>query len=202
MTNRILAMFMVLTLIVAASAISTSRDAQGLLTQNVATPVVGGDATPQTGSSRDVEIGDTVVFVSAEGEDLATITVNEVIQPLTQFAEFFTPAADSVYIAIKITVENVDTDDDVFTFQTNFVGIQTGDGHYFPSALSVPLNEEATDTYPQLSNAPIAAGDNASGYLYFAIPEDEDAIRLFYSLPGHLLLLADLPAVEREAPSA
>lgn len=199
MTNRFLAIMMAIGLVFGATAVTVSRDANVLVAQNdVATPVAG-NATP---SPRDgATVGDTVVFVSEEGDDLANITVDEVINPYVDFAEFFTPQEGLTFIAIGITIENLDADDDAFQFLTFYTGIQTGDGLYYPPT-TVFLDEEEANTYPQLGNDPVAAGGSASGYLFFAIPDDKDAVRLFYSPSGHLLLLADLPAVEREAPSA
>jgi len=199
MTNRLLAMLMVLIVIVCSMVISTARDTQGLASQNDATP--GADATPQSGSSVDVAIGDIVVFVDDEGNDSAIITVNEVIYPYDGFATVFTPDEGSVYIAIGITIDNVDPDDDTFQFLTFFCGIQTADGFFYTPVL-VPLDEEGTNNYPSLGNDPIAAGASASGYLFFAIPADKVATRLFYNPSGRLLLLADLPPATREAPSA
>ena len=199
MTNRLLAMLMVLIVIVCSMVISTARDTQGLASQNDATP--GADATPQSGSSVDVAIGDIVVFIDDEGNDSAIITVNEVIYPYDGFATVFTPDEGSVYIAIGITIDNVDPDDDTFQFLTFFCGIQTVDGFFYTPVL-VPLDEEGTNNYPSLGNDPIAAGASASGYLFFAIPADKVATRLFYNPSGRLLLLADLPPATREAPSA
>ncbi len=201
MTNRILAILMVLIVIVGSTVISTDRDAHGLVNQNDATPGVGADATPQSGASGDVSIGDMVVFAGDEGDALATITVVEVIYPYNGFATSFTPAENSVYIAIGITIENLDPDDDTFQFLTFYCGIQTADGFYYTPGF-VSLDEEGTNTYPLLGNDPIAANASASGYLFFAIPADKVATRLFYSPAGRLLLLAELPAAEREAPSA
>ncbi|MEJ7763481.1 MAG: DUF4352 domain-containing protein [Thermomicrobiales bacterium] len=199
MTNRIMALVVALGLVFGATAVTASRDTSVLMTQSDAATPVAGNATPSPRD--DVAIGDTVVFVSEEGDDLANITVDEVINPYADFAEFFTPQEGLTFIAIGITIENLDADDDAFQFLTFYTGIQTGDGLYYPPT-TVFLDEEEANTYPQLGNDPVAAGGSASGYLFFAIPDDKDAVRLFYSPSGHLLLLADLPAVEREAPSA
>jgi len=199
MTNRLLAMLMVLIVIVGSMVISTARDTQGLATQNDATP--GADATPQSGSSADVAVGSTVVFVDDEGNDSANITVNEVIYPYNGFGPNFTPEENAVYIGIGITIVNLDTDDDTFQFLTFFCGIQTADGFYYTPG-AIRLDEKGMNTYPILGVDPIEAGESASGYLFFPIPADKVATRLFYAPSNRLLLLADLPAAEREAPSA
>ncbi|MEJ7763482.1 MAG: DUF4352 domain-containing protein [Thermomicrobiales bacterium] len=197
MINRILAMVMALSLILGSTAMVAARDAHGLVAQNDdATPAADDDVTDDDSDDSgatggDPVIGDTVLFVNDDGDDAANITVEEVIVPFEDFGEFFTPEEDATYLAVALTIENVDADDDAFEFSSFNVGIQTADGFYY-SATFVSLDEDEQNTYPELENDDIAVGDTASGYLFFAIPEDKEPARLFFSPSGRLLLLADI----------
>jgi len=197
MTHRILAMLMALSLVLGSTAIVTARDAHGIVVQNDdATPDAEdedeadeGDDARSTGG--DPAIGDTVLFVNDKGDDTANFTVEEIIVPFEDFGESFTPEEDALYLAIELTVENADEDDDAFEFSSYYVGLQTEDG-FFYSTTSVSLDEAEAEEYPVLENGPIDVGDSATGYLFFAIPDDKAPARLFFSPSGRLLLLADL----------
>jgi len=202
MIRRILAMLMALSLVLGSTAIVAARDAHGIVAQNDdATPGADDDeestddedATPDDADATggDPAIGDTVLFVNDDGEDAANMTVDEVIIPFEDFGEFFSPEENATYIAVALTIENIDADDDAFEFSTFNTGLQTADGFYYTSTF-VSLDEEEAETYPEIEDGDIEVGDTATGYLFFAIPEDKTPTRLYYSPSGRLVVLADI----------
>lgn len=184
MLQRILAMVMALSLLVGSSAIVAAQNAD-------ATPAAEeDDEEAGTGSSAlDPVIGDPVTFVGENGEDFAVFTVEEVVVPFEDFGEFFDPEADATYVAIEITVENVDPDDDPFELSTYNVGLQDNQGFYYAPGF-VSLDDDSE--FEELENEDLEPGDAVTGYVFYAIPEDNEPVRLFYSPSGRLLQLADL----------
>ncbi|HEV2107640.1 MAG TPA: DUF4352 domain-containing protein [Thermomicrobiales bacterium] len=185
MLQRILAMVLALSLLVGSSAIVVAQNAD-------ATPPAeeeGDDASGAGSSTLDPVIGDPVTFVGENGEDVAVFTVEDAVVPFEDFGEFFDPEADATYIAVQLTVENVDPDDDPFELSTFDIGLQDNQGfYYFPGFVS--LNDDSE--FEELEDEDLAPGDTTTGYLFYAIPEDNEPVRLFYSPIGRLLQLADL----------
>jgi hypothetical protein len=193
---------MALGLVLGSAAIITARATHGIVAQDDATPGAQVDATPgtegadDTGSTGgDPVVGDTVLFINDDGEAAANLTVDEVIIGFEDFGEFFTPEAGATYVAVALTVENLDTDDDAFQFVSFYVGLQTEDGLYYTPTF-VFFDAETAEEYPEIKTGDIEAGGSASGYLFFAIPDDKEAARLFYSPSRHLLLLANVRDIE------
>jgi hypothetical protein len=184
MLQRILAMLMALSLLVSSTTIIAAQNAD-------ATPAAEEDEDDAgSGSSTlDPAIGDSVTFVGENGEDFAVFTVEDMIVPFEDFGEFFDPEADTTYIAIQITVENVDPDDDAFEFSDFYVGLQDDQGFYWSPGF-VSLDDDTE--FEELENEDIEPGDSITGYLFYGIPEDNEPVRLFYGPSGRLLELADL----------
>lgn len=183
MLQRIMAMLMALSLLVGSAAIAAAQNAD-------ATPASEGDNASDSGSSNlDPMIGDPVTFVGDNGDDFAVFTVDDVIAPFEDFGEYFDPEADATYIAIELTIENVDPDDDAFDFSDFYVGLQDDQGFYW-SPSYVSLDDDSK--YGEIENGDIDPGDSVTGYLFYAIPEDNEPVRLFYGPSGRLLQLADL----------
>lgn len=184
MLQRILAMLMAFSLLVGSAA--------GVAAQNAAaTPAAeeDDDATDSGSSNLDPAIGDPVTFIGENGEDFAVFTVEEVVFPFDEFGEYFDPEADATYIAIQLTIENVDPDDDAFELSTYNIGLQDNQGFYYAPGY-VSLDEESE--FEELENEDLEPGDSVTGYVFYAIPEDNEPVRLFYSPSGRLLQLADL----------
>lgn len=184
MLQRIMAMVMALSLLVSSAAIVAAQNSD-------ATPAAEeeDDDSGSGASNLDPMIGDPVTFVGENGDDFAVFTVEDVIVPFEDFGEFFDPDADTTYIAIEITVENVDADDDVFELSDFYIGLQDDQGFYWSPGF-VSLDDDTE--FEELEDGDIEPGDSVSGYLFYGIPEDNEPVRLFYGPSGRLLQLADL----------
>lgn len=183
MLQRIMAMLMALSLLVGSAAIVAAQNSD-------ATPAAEEEDDSGSGAPNlDATIGDPVTFVGDNGEDFAVLTVEEAIVPFEDFGEYFDPAADATYIAVQITVENVDPDDDSFEFSNYDLGIQDSLGYYYRTEF-VSLDDDSE--FEEIEGQDIEPGDSITGYVFFAIPEDNEPVRIFYSPSGRLLQLADL----------
>lgn len=184
MLQRIMAMLMALSLLVGSAAIVAAQNSD-------ATPAAEeeDDDSGSGASNLDPMIGDSVTFVGENGDDFAVFTVEDVITPFEDFGEFFDPDADTTYVAIEITVENVDADDDEFELQEFRVGLQDDQGFLWSSSF-VSLDDDSE--FEKIEGGDIEPGDSMSGYLFFGILEDREPVRLFYSPSERLILLADL----------
>ena len=182
MLQRILAMVLALSLLAGSAAIVAAQNSD-------ATPASEDDDGGSATANLDPLIGDEVTFVGENGDDFGVFTVEDMIVPFEDFGEFFDPEPDSTYVAIEVTIENVDPDDDEFEFSDFYLGLQDDQGFYW-SPTFVSLDDDSD--LEELESGDIEPGDSITGYLFYAVPEDNEPVRLFYGPSGRLLLLADL----------
>jgi len=140
------------------------------------------DGTPRAG-------GEETILVDDRGDELAAITVEDVIDPFEDFAEFFTPEEDARYVAIEVTVENLDQDDDVFAVDPYPFQLTDEDGFVYTYTF---VSREDDAEPAELESTEIEPGDSTSGLLFYAVPEDVDLDTLYYNSNEQLLQLADL----------
>jgi hypothetical protein len=152
------------------------------------------DATPEgdeAGASGLPTVGDPISVLAENGEELALITVEEITDPFEDFGEFFTPEDDVRYVAVELTIENTDPDDDAFEVQSYSFQITDASGFVYTNAYVV-RDEDAEPA--DLENADIEPGEETNGLVVFAVPEDADLGILYYNTSDRILPLADLAA--------
>lgn len=183
MLQRMMAMLMALSLLVGSTAIVAAQNSD-------ATPGAAEDNGSDAGSPNlDPMVGDPITFVGDNGDDFAIFTVEDVITGFEDFGEYFDPESDTTYIAVEVTVENVDPDDDAFELSNYYIGLQDDQGYYWqPGYVSLDDDSE----YQELEDGDIKPGDSVTGYIFYGIPDDREPVSLFYSPSGRLLQLADV----------
>ncbi len=154
--------------------------------------VVAQDATPKAGDEGYTATGDPLVgteipYLDEEGDEIAVVTIVEVTDPSEEFSEFFTQEEDARYFAVEVAVESTGDELDVEPFD---VGLQTEDGFFISSTF---VSQPEGDELPELESTEVEEGDDVSGVLFYAMPEDAELARILWQPEiGHLLVLADL----------
>jgi hypothetical protein len=133
------------------------------------------------------ELGSTVTWVSGEGEPIGEITVEGIIDPITDYQPSSSPSRGFRYIGIVVTVTNLGAKPfriDVYRFS-----IIDNEG-YVKTADSIYRNAESVATLPDLAYVEIAPGDFLTGLVGFELinpatiktvifsPENTRALRL------------------------
>lgn len=173
---RLLALIVALTMLTSSPVGAAQDDA----TQEAA----GGDVT----AMGDPRVGTEVQYLDEDGDEIAVATVVAITDPFDDFSEFFTPEEDARYIAVEFDVRSTGDEVEVQTY--NF-GLQTADGFFYNSAYVA--RPEGREEPAELENIEVEEGEQTSGILFFAVPEDAMLARLLWQPEsGRLLLLADL----------
>ena len=173
--QRLLAPLLVLTLL-AGSAAASAQDA---------TPAAGGEGYNALG---DPLVGTEVQYLDDDGDEIAVVTVLDVSDPFDDFSQFFTPEEDARYVAVEVEVRS--TGDEVEVTPYGF-RLQTADGFaYTPGFVSRP---EGREDPPELESIEVEEGDETSGIIFYAVPEDAELVRILWQPESErLLVLADL----------
>ena len=162
-----------------------------------ATPAVGVQATPIGRATRDDGynaagdplVGTAVQYLEEDGTEIAIVTVVDLIDPFEDYEEFAAPDPDTRYVAIEVRVESTGDEVDVEPFD---FGLQTVDGFFFGDTF-VSRDPAAGDDRPELEITEVEEGDEVSGLLFFAVPEEAELARVLWQPEsGRLLVLADL----------
>jgi len=139
--------------------------------------------------------GVAVPVTDAEGTDVGSITVNEVIDPFTDFDPAYPPEEGGRYVAV-----NVAFDADAgnrFEIAPYTIVLQDDAGFLWTQA-SLPLAEDAL--IPELSGQTLAPGSRVTGVVGFQIPEgSEPALVLYQPESSRLIPLLNLTGEEPPA---
>ncbi|MBX3068871.1 MAG: DUF4352 domain-containing protein [Thermomicrobiales bacterium] len=122
-------------------------------------------------------IGSPVPFYSVDGNQIGTITINEVVDPFEEFDTYYEPQRGYHYVAIDLTVANgsqrpieVDPYDLVMVDSDGFVS----------NGSSMSLNSESTATLLEYTDA-LAPGTEASGLVVFEAFSGTSISRILFS---------------------
>lgn len=138
--------------------------------------------------SSSAALGDTFLYVDAEGVERATITVLAVEDPFEDVAEGYEPAADARYVLLTVAYENVGPGP--FETRPDQITVQDTDGFIWSSA-TVERGDDVT--IPPLRSVEMAPGDRVSGVIGFQVPAEAELARvLFQPESSRLLVLADV----------
>jgi hypothetical protein len=140
-------------------------------------------------------LGSPVSYVGADGVELGTITVTDVLDPFTGFPEGSEPEPGSKYVVLHLTFEgSLEGGFEVLYYRV--WARDTAGALWEPGFPAVP------DVYPvgELSSGEIGPGDRVSGYVGYVIPDDVSVDDVFFSPEdGVFLRVADLLASESPA---
>ena len=130
------------------------------------------DATPTAGG------GEETILATADGDQIAAITVESVTDPFEDFDEFSEPEAGTRFVAVEVTVENLDEDDDTFTVDP--FPFQLADANGFVYSYAFVSRDD--DAEPEdLQSVDLEPGDSTTGMVFFAVPEDAELGFLYYT---------------------
>jgi len=164
-----------------------------------AVAVAQGDATPAAeraapSAAYEPAVSDTVPYLDENGEEIGTVTVDEVIDPFEDFSEFFEVEEGSRYVAVQITLaasEGAATADEPFEARASDFGLQTVDGFFFTSTFA--SRDITSGDVPDLETIAIDPGDSVTGLVFYQIPAEAELARLLWQPDsGRLLVVADL----------
>jgi len=137
-------------------------------------------------------LGSPVAYVGADGVELGTITVTDVLDPFTGFPEGSAPEPGSKYVVVHLTFEgSLEGGFEVLYYRVW--------AHDTSGVLWEPGFPAVPDVYPvgELSSGEIGPGDRVSGYVGYVVPDDVSVDEVFFSPEdGVFLTVADVLASE------
>src|SRR5262245_43862487 len=101
-------------------------------------------------------VGEPVTIYNAAGDEVAKITVTEVLDPFEDYEEFSPPAEGQRFVLVAVTVEN--TGDAPFDVESYYFNVLDSFGRA-TSYTFVLRTQESMDEYPDLASGPIDPGD-------------------------------------------
>ena len=140
-------------------------------------------------------LGAPVGYVGADGVELGTITVTDVLDPFTGFPEGSAPEPGSKYVVVHLTFEGSEEGG----FEVAYYRVWA---HDTAGVLWEPGFPAVPDVYPigELSSGEVGPGDRVSGYVGYVIPDDVSVDEVFFSPEdGTFLTVADVVAGDAPA---
>ncbi len=173
--QRLLAPLLALALLAGSAAASAQN----------ATPTVGSQGYNAVGHPL---VGTEVQYLDDDGDEIAVGTVLDGSDPFDDFSQFFTPEEDARHVAVEVEVRS--TGDEVEVTPYDF-RLHTADGFaYTPGFVNRP---EGREDPPELESIEVEEGDETSGVIFYAVPEDAELTRILGQPESErLLVLADL----------
>ena len=153
-------------------------------------PALAGQSTPEAGTptAGTPQAGHQPVTIFDESDletEVATITVDEIIDPFENYETYGAPERGERYVAVGLTVENLISNDSIDP-PTYYLSLQDTDGSsYTQTYVFLP---DDTD-YPGLGTDSILGGESASGYVFFLLPDDAGIAGIFYISSYQYLLI-------------
>lgn len=160
----------------------------GTATATLAQDATPDSATPAASGSVPV-VGDAVpVYDPDTLEEVATITVDEIVDPFEDYGEFSAPDSGTRYVAVTYTVENL-VENDSFDSPEYDLSLATTEGlNYTSSYVGLPDDTDLVE----FSGDDILGGESETATLFFTLAEDEEIGGLYYTAYGSFTLLADV----------
>ena len=121
------------------------------------------------------EAGAAVPVANEEGEAVGSITVNEVVDPFSEFDPSYPPEAGARYVVLNLAF---DADAGArFDIDPYAIVLQDDQGFLWNRA-SINLPDDAL--VPELSSQTLAPGSRVTGLVGFVVPEGSNPARVFY----------------------
>lgn len=139
------------------------------------------------------EVGDSVVINDIDGNEVATASIDDIIDPFEDMEQ--TPERGLRFLSIELTIEN--TGDDTLTVSTGNIGVVDDKGIIYTD-----VEVDRTDNLESLTNTDIEPGDSISGTLEVGFPEDGEIAQIVWLVgTGQLpTLLSNLEPVDERDP--
>ena len=122
--------------------------------------------------------GDAVEYISNNSQPIATLTVDDVVNPLEDYDTSYAPERGFEYAGVVVTVQNTGTDPlqvDPFSFY-----LVDAQGFIFYSTFAI-RTEEAEAELPTLESAELVAGDTVTGMIVFQVLAGTEIGFIYYS---------------------
>ena len=174
----------------------------GALSLGLASVHAAQDATPRAGgASDDPTLGDVVTYIGSNGQELGTVTIDEIADPFEEYDPSFPPDRGSRFVLVTLTIEN--TGSRPLPVQSFDFILQDVEGFtYTPSQVyregelgTTPATPTADEDAPPatLENQDLEPGDSVTGVLGYEVLVGVAPARVFFTPDsGRLILLADL----------
>ena len=182
---------------IALAFVLTIGTASGAFAQSDATPGAGTPASGTPTANGDLaQIGDDVPIYDPEsGDEIASITVNDVTDPFEDYDDYSAPDRGTKDIAVEYTITNEVANDSLDSPAYN-LSLGTAEGLLLTSAyVGLPDDSDVTE----LSTDPILGGESTTGTLFYNVPDDTELGGIFYTGYGYYTLLADLGGTQNPA---
>jgi len=133
-------------------------------------------------------VGAEVTYIDAENVEHGVVSVLEVVDPFTDFAEGYDPAEGTRYVVISVSFEA--TGEASFDANPNDLVLRDANGFLWSTA---SVNRGSEPDMPDAQSQTLATGNKISGAVGFIVPADVALAGIYYQPEsGHLILLADL----------
>ncbi len=151
-----------------------------------------GKVVAQEGGFGANPIGEPVPIYNVDGDEVAQVTVDEVIDPFEDYEDFGAPAEGERFVLAAITVEN--TGERPYEFaQFDFYLLDSFGRAAFANFVS--RTADSIVEYPDLESSNMNPGETVSGAVLYVVADDAELTQLYYSFFGdipQLYALADL----------
>jgi uncharacterized protein DUF4352 len=117
------------------------------------------------------EIGDTITVTDTDGNDVATATVEDIVDPFEDMEQ--NPKKGLRFVSVEVTIENTGTD--TLTVTPGNIGVVDDKGIIY-----VGVDVDRTDNVDPLVETDLEAGDSISGGLAVGIPEDGEIAQIVW----------------------
>jgi hypothetical protein len=117
------------------------------------------------------EVGDTVSVTDSEGNDIAQVTVENIVDPFDDMEQ--SPKRGLRFISVELTIEN--TGKDTLTVTPGNIGVVDDKG-----VIYVGVDVDRTDTVDPLAATDLKAGKSVSGGLAVGFPKDGEIAQIIW----------------------
>ncbi len=174
---------------IALASLLTVGTATTTFAQDDATPDAGTPAATPAASSDTPVVGDEVpIYSSDTGEEIASITVENITDPFEDYSEYSAPERGTRYIAVEYTVTN-EVENDSLDSPAYYLSLGTDQG-LLASQAYVSLPDDSN--VEELTTDAILGGESATGTLFYQLPDGVEIGGLYYTGYGYYTLLADV----------
>jgi hypothetical protein len=151
----------------------------------------GNGATPEASQAGgDPAAGDPVTVVNDQGEEIAQVTVDEIIDPFDAYDEGYEPDRGTRYVAVRLTIEA--TGEDPVPVTAYDISLLDSEGFWLGTSSVARTAEQEADN-PALEDTELAPGDSVTGLLIYVTFEENAVDQIFWQPDGdRLITLADV----------
>lgn len=128
------------------------------------------------------EQGEPQAIVDIEGNEIAALTVTDLVDPFEEYGEFTEPEEGTRFVLATIEVEN--TGERPFEFSPFDIFVRDTLGRTYGSTF-VSVEDDFEEENPELEDRNMSSGETHSGVLYFVVAEDAELSDVLYQSTGN-----------------